>query len=148
MSMITVFLIVLVFVFATLVFFLEPSEADKRIQQRLSGLDHRLLEEGEQTEIVRRVSFSRIAWIDRFLRGSKAALRLHLLLEQAKVRWTVGRFFFYSACLMLVGCPHWPLVDTRRLCGMDSRLGLGLRSVRLGAVSAFRSLPPLQFAAS
>ena len=109
MSMITVFLIVLVFVFATLVFFLEPSEADKRIQERLSGLDHRLLEEGEQTEIVRRVSFSRIAWIDRFLRGSKAALRLHLLLEQAKVRWTVGRFSFYSACLMLVGSliGHW-----------------------------------------
>ena len=39
MSMITVFLIVLVAVFATLAYFTEPSEADKRIQQRLGGLD-------------------------------------------------------------------------------------------------------------
>jgi tight adherence protein B len=103
MSMITVFLILLGFVFVTLLYFLEPSETDKRIQQRLSGLDHRLLEDGEQTEIVRRISFSRIAWIDRFLRDTKSALQLHLLLEQAKVHWTVGRFFFYSALLMLVG---------------------------------------------
>ena len=41
MSMITVFLIVLVAVFATLAYFTEPSEADKRIQQRLGGLDRR-----------------------------------------------------------------------------------------------------------
>ena len=39
MSMITVFLILLVAAFATIVFFTEPSEADKRIQERLSGLD-------------------------------------------------------------------------------------------------------------
>jgi tight adherence protein B len=103
MSPITVFLIVLVFVFATAVFFLEPSETDKRIQQRLSGLDHRLLEEGEQTEIVRRVTFSKIAWIDQILRNSKSALQLQLLLDQAKVRWTVGRFVFYSLCFMLFG---------------------------------------------
>jgi tight adherence protein B len=103
MSMITVFLILLVFVFATLVFFLEPSETDKRIQARLSGLDHRLMEEGEQTEIVRRVTFSKVAWIDQFLRETKSALQLQLLLDQAKVRWTVGRFVFYSLCCMLVG---------------------------------------------
>jgi len=103
MSMITVFLILLVAVFATLAYFLEPSETDKRIQQRLSGLDHRLLEEGEQAEIVRRVTFSKIAWIDQFLRETKSALQLQLLLDQAKMHWTVGRFFFYSACCMLVG---------------------------------------------
>jgi tight adherence protein B len=103
MSMITVFLILLVFVFATLVFFLEPSETDKRIQERLSRLDRRLMEEGEETEIVRRVTFSKIAWIDQFLRETKSALHLQLLLDQAKVRWTVGRFFFYSLCCMLVG---------------------------------------------
>jgi tight adherence protein B len=103
MSMITVFLIVLVAVFATLAYFTEPSEADKRVQQRLSGLDRRIMADGEQAEIVRHVTFSRIGWVDRFLRDTKAALQLHLLLEQAKVSWTVGRFFFFSACMMLVG---------------------------------------------
>ncbi len=103
MSMITVFLILLVAVFATLFYFLEPSESDKRIQQRLGGLDHRFTEEGDQTEIIRRVTFSRIAWIDRILRETKSALQLQMILDQAKMKWTVGRFFFYSACLMLVG---------------------------------------------
>ena len=109
MSMITVFLIVLVAVFATLAYFTEPSEADKRIQQRLGGLDRRLSGEDDQGEIVKQVTFSRIAWLDRSLRGTKAALQLQLLLEQAKVPWTVGRFFFYSACMMLVGSVvgHW-----------------------------------------
>jgi tight adherence protein B len=107
--MITVFLIVLVAVFATLAYFTEPSEADKRIQQRLGGLDRRLSGEDDQGEIVKQVTFSRIAWLDRSLRGTKAALQLQLLLEQAKVPWTVGRFFFYSACMMLVGSVvgHW-----------------------------------------
>jgi tight adherence protein B len=103
MSMITVFLILLVAVFATLFYFLEPSESDKRIQERLSGLDHRFIEEGDQTEIIRRVTFSRIAWIDRILRETKSALQLQTMLDQAKMQWTVGRFFFYSACAMLVG---------------------------------------------
>ena len=35
MSAVTVFFILLVAVFATLAYFTEPSEADKRIQQRL-----------------------------------------------------------------------------------------------------------------
>ncbi|MFZ0311363.1 MAG: type II secretion system F family protein [Candidatus Korobacteraceae bacterium] len=103
MPMITVFLIILVAVFATLFLLLEPSETDKRIQERLSTLDHRLAVDGEQTEIVRRVTFSRIPWIDRILRDTKSAPRLQSLLDQAKMRWTVGRFFFYSSCCMLVG---------------------------------------------
>lgn len=110
MSPITVFLIVLVAVFATLAYFTEPSEADKKIQRRLGGLDrHHLRGEDDQEEIVRQVTFSRVAWLDRFLRETKAALQLQLLLEQAKVPWTVGRFFFYSACMMLVGSlvGHW-----------------------------------------
>ncbi len=101
--MIYVFLSLLFAVFVTLFLLLEPSERDKRIQERLSGLDHRLTEEGDQTEIIRRVTFSRIAWIDRILRETKSALQLQTILDQAKMKWTVGRFFFYSACLMLLG---------------------------------------------
>jgi tight adherence protein B len=109
MSMITVFFIVLVAVFATFLLFTEPSEADKRIQRRLSGLDRHIVGEDDQAEIVKQVTFSRVAWVDRVLRDTKGALQLQLLLEQAKVPWTVGRFFLYSACLMLVGSliGHW-----------------------------------------
>ncbi len=110
MSVFTVFLILLVAVFATFLLFTEPSEADKRIQRRLTGLDRHIVGEGDQAEIVRQqVTFSRIAWLDRFLRETRAAGQLQLWLEQAKVSWTVGRFFFYSACFMLVGAliGHW-----------------------------------------
>ena len=55
MSMISVFFILLVAVFATLAYFTEPSEAEKRIQERLSGLDRPMIQgEDEQTEIVKR----------------------------------------------------------------------------------------------
>jgi tight adherence protein B len=57
----------------------------------------------ELPDIVREVTFSRVGWIDRYLRQNKQALKLQLYLDQAKLPWTVGRFFFYSACMMLVG---------------------------------------------
>jgi|SRR5271157_6064986 len=103
MSMITIFLILLVAVFATVAFFTEPSEDDKRIRARLSGLDRYVATEGREEGIMRRVTFSSIPSLDRFLRSNKFAPKLQLMLEQAKLPWTVGRFFFYSACMVVVG---------------------------------------------
>jgi len=103
MSMLTVFLILLVAVFATIAYFVEPSEADKRIFERLSALDRRQGDDPEQTEIIRRVTFSRVEWVDRYLRNSNFALRLQLLLDQAKMTWTVGRFAFFTAIMVAVG---------------------------------------------
>ena len=103
MSAVTVFFILLVAVFATLAFFTEPSEADKRIQQRLGELDKRRTDDDIQTEIVKHVTFSSIPWFDRILRNMKSALQLQLMLEQAKLPWTAARFFFYSSIIMLAG---------------------------------------------
>ena len=105
MSIYSVFVILLVAAFATIAYFTEPSEGEKRTQERLSGLGRVGMQEGEdeQGEIVKRVTFSRIEWLDILLKQNKPALQLHLWLEQSKVNWTVGRFFFYSACLVVVG---------------------------------------------
>ncbi len=104
MSMISIFLILLVAAFATIAYFTEPTEAEKRTAERLSELGNPTTpDEDGQTEIVKRVTFSRIGWLDHFLRQNKPALQLHLWLQQAKLPWTVGRFFFYSACLLAVG---------------------------------------------
>jgi len=105
MSILSMFLILLVAAFATIAFFTEPSDTEKRIQERLGALDRPAMqgEDDAASEIVKRVTFSRIGWLDRYLRQSKPALQLQLMLEQAKLPWTVGRFFFYSACMMLVG---------------------------------------------
>ncbi|HLI62558.1 MAG TPA: type II secretion system F family protein [Terriglobales bacterium] len=104
MSIISIFLILLVATFATIAYFTEPSEAEKRTQERLSGLDRPVMQgEDDRAEIVRRVTFSRISWLDRYLRQNKPALQLQLWLEQSKVPWTVGRFFFFSSFLMVIG---------------------------------------------
>ena len=102
MSFITIFVILLAVGFATIAYFSEPSEADKRTRERLTALGRRVNETYEEG-ILKDVTFSRIAVVDRLLRHSRAAQRLELTLEQAKVPWTVGRFFFYSAVLMIVG---------------------------------------------
>src|SRR5271157_607072 len=103
MSLITIFLILLVAVFATVAFFTEPSQDYRRTRERLSGLDRYVALAGGEEGITRQVTFSSIPSLDRFLRHSKFAPKLQLMLEQAKLPWTVGRFFFYSACMVVVG---------------------------------------------
>jgi tight adherence protein B len=103
MPMITIFLVILVAVFALVAYLTEPSEHDKRIRERMGELERRLAPQDEYHEVVRHVTFSRIAALDRFLRHNKVALKLQLMLDQAKLPWTVGRFFFYSACVFVVG---------------------------------------------
>lgn len=104
MSFYTMFVIVLVAAFATIAYFTEPTEIEKRTQERLSSLGRPIMQDDDtQSEIVKHVTFSRIGWLDNALRQNKPALQLHLWLEQAKLPWTVGRFFFYSACLFIVG---------------------------------------------
>jgi tight adherence protein B len=102
MSLITIFVILLAVGFATIAYFGEPSETDKRIRERLAVLSRRVNETYEEG-ILKEVTFSRIAAVDRLLRHSRVARKLELTLEQAKVPWTVGRFSFYSVVLMILG---------------------------------------------
>ncbi|HVO71497.1 MAG TPA: hypothetical protein VMT24_15715, partial [Aggregatilineaceae bacterium] len=102
MPIITIFVILLVAAFATVVYFTDPSETERRARERLMALNRPTAEEVEEG-VLREVSFSRIAIVDRYLRSNKVALNLQLMLEQAKLSWTVGRFFFYSAICMIAG---------------------------------------------
>src|ERR1039458_6624233 len=104
MPIITIFVIVLLAVFATIAYFTEPSEADKRRRERLGEVMWGCGEtEGVGDEILRQVAFSRIPAVDRLLRSKKFALKLLLMLDRAQLSWTVGRFFFFSLCMLLVG---------------------------------------------
>jgi tight adherence protein B len=102
MSIITIFVILLVAVFAAAAYFIEPSEADKRTRERLAAL-HRPTIEAFEEGIVKEVTFSRISVVNHLLQHNKVALKLHLMLAQANLPWTVSRFFFYSADLMIAG---------------------------------------------
>ena len=102
MSILTIFVLLLVVAFAVAVYFTEPSEAEKRTQERLAALHQGTVQEIEEG-IVKEVVFSRNSFINRVLKNSNVAPKLHLMLEQANLPWTVSRFFFYSANLMIVG---------------------------------------------
>jgi tight adherence protein B len=123
--MISIFLIILVAVFATVAYFTEPSDADKRIRERLGELDRRALAGGREDEIVKRVTFSRIASLDRLLRSHALTQKLQLMLDQAKLRWTVGRFFVYSAVMMVAGAISGNIWISPGLAGWTPGLALG-----------------------
>jgi tight adherence protein B len=102
MSIITLFFIVMLVAFATMFYVTEPSKDDKRINARLVALNRsELFNEEDENSIVRQVTFSRIAAIDRFLRRNRFALYLQKLLVQADVTWTVGRVVFTT--LLCIG---------------------------------------------
>lgn len=103
MFVISIFLLLLVSVFATVAYLTEPSDSDKRTRQRLVGLNPGGSGEDARDDIVRQVTFSSVPTIDRFLRRRKSAIKLQLMLDQAKLSWTVGRFFFLSAVLVVLG---------------------------------------------
>jgi len=106
MSLFTIFLILLVMVFAILVYFTEPSETDKRIAEKLAVIRQRLIQgegEHEQDVVVHELRYSTVDSVDRFLRRTKLASRLQSYLEQAQVPWTVGRMVFFSMVLVAAG---------------------------------------------
>jgi tight adherence protein B len=81
---------------------MQPSAIEKRGHERLDELSRPIHQELEE-DIIRDVKFSSIEAVDRFLRTNAAALKLHLMLEQAKVDITVGKFATYTFVLLVMG---------------------------------------------
>ena len=148
MSIITAVLIILVAVFATIAYFTEPSDADKRIRARLSELDGRTSDGEGEDEIAKRVTFSRIAVIDRLHRNHAIARNLQRMLDQAKLPWTVGRFFFYSAVMVVAGAIAGSVWISAGFTGWIPGLALGavpfliILNKRAARFRRFNMLPP------
>jgi tight adherence protein B len=123
---ISIFFILLVSVFAAVVFFTEPSKTDKLIHSRLISLDKRITGSVEdETGIVKEVTFSRIPALDEYLRRNRIALGMQRLIEQADVQWTVGRFMFFTLVSIAIGAAlgSWWIGPT--LMGLVPGLALG-----------------------
>lgn len=105
MTIVTIFFIVLIAAFAVLAFVTEPSKTDKQIHARLASLDRVApsSSSGNETGIVKEVTFSTIPAFDRFLRHNRAAVALQVLIEQSGVKWTVGRIVFTTLLFICVG---------------------------------------------
>ena len=103
MSLVSLFFIVMIVAFAAVFYLAEPSKEDKMVDSRLIAAGQRAVHSGEDNDkiILRQVTFSRVAFIDRFLSQNRLALYMQTLLVQADVSWTVGRLVF--ATLLCIG---------------------------------------------
>ncbi len=104
MTLVSIFFIILITAFAVVAFFTEPSKADKQIHSRLTSLGRERVSSGhDEPDIVKEVTFSTIPAFDKFLRNSRAAVGLQLLIEQCDLQWTVGRIVFSTLVLICLG---------------------------------------------
>jgi len=103
-TLVSIFFIVLIAVYAVVVFFTEPSKEDKLVHARLVSLDRKLAPStDDDLNIIKEITFSRIAGLDRFLRNNRVAVGLQLLIQQSDVPWTVGRVVFGSLLMVCLG---------------------------------------------
>ena len=104
MTLVSIFFIILITAFAVVAFFTEPSKTDKLIHSRLASLDRKRVSSGtDEPDIVKEVAFRTIPAFDKFLRNSRAAVGLQLLIEQCDLQWTVGRIVFGTLVLICLG---------------------------------------------
>jgi len=124
-TLVSIFFIILITAFAVVAFFTEPSKADKLIHSRLTALDQKRVTSGDEPDIVKEVTFSTIPAFDRFLRNSRTAVGLQLLIEQCDLQWTVGRVVFSTLTLICLGAVlgNWWIVPG--LVGWAPGLTLG-----------------------
>jgi tight adherence protein B len=103
-TFVSIFFIILITAFAVVAFFTEPSKADKQIHSRLASLGRTRVSSGhDEPDIVKEITFSTIPAFDKFLRNSRAAVGLQLLIEQCDLQWTVGRVVFSALALICLG---------------------------------------------
>jgi len=103
-TLVSIFFIILITAFAVVAFFTEPSKADKQIHSRLASLGRERVSSGhDEPDIVKEITFSTIPAFDKFLRNSRAAVGLQLLIEQCDLQWTVGRIVFSTLALVCLG---------------------------------------------
>jgi len=125
-TLISIFFIILISAFAVVAFFTEPSKADKVIHSRLASLDRKRVSSGtDEPDIVKEITFSTIPAFDKFLRNSRTAVDLQLLIEQCDLQWTVGRIVFGTLVLIGVGAllGNWWIAPG--LLGWAAGLALG-----------------------
>jgi tight adherence protein B len=105
---ITILFIVLALVcFAVVLFATKPTKLQAQLDKRLSkitqldseGRDDR----GADEDILKRTNYSDVAVVNSFLQGSGIAERIHRLIEQSDLSWTVGRLIALSLVLLCFG---------------------------------------------
>jgi tight adherence protein B len=104
MTLLVIFVVVMLLVFAVVAFLIEPSKTDKQIHARLTSLESAFgREEEPEDEILKRTTFSTIPWLDEYLRHNNIARNLQRMFEQADLQWSVGRFVFASLLCAAIG---------------------------------------------
>jgi tight adherence protein B len=106
MQIVLLFAVVLVITFAVVMIVTRPSEAEKRVQERIASIEtgggHHF---DEPADIIKRVQYSEIAWLDFLFQRLAITRNINTLLTQADSSWTVGRLV--AATLLLFFGVAW-----------------------------------------
>lgn len=106
MSLLLLFGFILVAVFAVVLFLTRPTRAEKLAHSRLETAAGRSqARTAQRVDILRHDSYSSIPWLNRLFGKLTPAARLHRLLIEADLSWTVGRFVLMSIVAFLVA--YW-----------------------------------------
>lgn len=96
MSSIFIFVLLLLFSFALLLFFLKPTSTEVAVQRRLAGLEANRLGLGGTTTILKQEAFSSTPWLDGLIRRLPWSTSLSRLIKQSGKEWKVGSVLFGS----------------------------------------------------
>jgi tight adherence protein B len=103
MQIILLFGLVLIISFFLVMMLTRPSDAERRVQQRIANI-----ETGgapladEPTDLMKRVSYSDIEWLDYLFRRLAITRNLNTLLTQANSSWSVGRLVAGTLVILFV----------------------------------------------
>jgi tight adherence protein B len=91
MSLLLLFVVVLVVVFAVVAMFTQPTRSEKLAHSRLHNVAGRASANAAQkVDILRHDAYSTIPWLNRFFGNLTPAARLQKLIIEAGLNWTVG----------------------------------------------------------
>jgi tight adherence protein B len=109
MAIIVLFIVILVLTFFVIVVSTRPSEREKKLQQRLTGLASDPGQGDENAELLKSTSYSDIPLLDVILQRLPIMQNLKTMIVQADSKWTVGRLLA-ATVLIFVSAAWLPVV--------------------------------------
>src|ERR1700742_2598104 len=91
MSLLLLFVVILVIVFAVVAIFTQPTRSEKLAQSRLHNVGGRTsARAAQQVDILRRDDYSTIPWLNQLFGTLTPVARLRKFILEAGLNWTVG----------------------------------------------------------
>jgi hypothetical protein len=142
LSVAFLFILVLIASFAAVMFMTRPTVEEKRVRQRLDDIAVGKAEGLEEPDLLRQVSYSDVALLDKLFRSMALARRLKSVIAQANSTWTVGRLM--ATTLLVFAVAAWLASVLVPSAILGSRCRTRLSALRLDRGAAAEALSPVR----